>query len=368
MLVVRASEYNALQNAEKAHPERCINLPRPGYSGFEIESYKRDFYSVEMLDRNTLYRNNNFRTLCGGIPSRQTHVYYEPWQAPYYTMPDRCNTLANSELCRPYLSRDRDSIYCEPYQRAFFFSDGVIVQNKETSIQIPSHSANRQLYGFHVVKLSSAEAEAYMNRSLEGRASSVAEASMKFTKNMQEKWSQMSDKARIRFIAVFSAIVIAVVSAAIGLGIYMSPANQIVRCIRERDYEKASHIYYEKYYRGNEDESKLAEKLEKLIKEIKADFIEQKSTYDDAVNQLNAIERFSSDYLSDTIMEARAFLYDLNESFEAYERGLKELENEDYVAAIYDLNSVIPDDPHYKKQPYFEVHYRDNRFLDMHIP
>ena len=364
MLVVRASEYSSVQNNEITNTERCRYFPRPGRAAAETEEYQRHFFDFDNKpDKNIdSARCASMPKRDANAPKKRGNVAAEGYQMEFFGMDDGCKSVANPSVCDQLTGWKSRGVEHEDHQKEFYLRDDLEIRNRELCSRVPvakERVIRSAVYVMRASDVSAAQHQRSINTgAISEKASAVASATAasaatvtKWTKEgvvkISYKWKAMSKKAKIRFVAILSAIVIAVAAGAITLSVVMSPANRIVRCIQNAEYDKANEIFSRSFSDGQDTEM-LEKKLINLIETIKEEFLSEQTDYETSVTKLYTIDGFDLDGIWQEVEDAEQFLYRVNESMIAYRYGVELYDSGDYLNAIHELRRVIPEDPHYE--------------------
>lgn len=156
-------------------------------------------------------------------------------------------------------------------------------------------------------------------------------------------------KKSLVIASVIGFIVIAVcIAGYVSFSKMNDPLKRFQEAVQENDFVKAAQLYQDKLKSGNSD--KLAEAatfITDQADEIKGKYIQREIEYEDALNQLQELEKIgivSKNEIEPVIGE----INEIRTSRAAYENAENEMESGDYKAAINDFHKVIPNDPDYE--------------------
>lgn len=167
----------------------------------------------------------------------------------------------------------------------------------------------------------------------------------------QNPYAEKPKKKKKRLV-IASLIGVAVIAAGIAGYVAISkmndPLKRFQEAVLENDFVKAAQLYQEKLKSGNSE--KLAEAatfITDQADEVKGKYIQREIEYEDALNQLQELEKIGIVSKS----EIEPVIEEINEirtSRAAYENANNEMEAGDYKAAINDFHKVIQNDPDYE--------------------
>lgn len=153
----------------------------------------------------------------------------------------------------------------------------------------------------------------------------------------------VKSKVNKKVVAIVTSIVIIAVIIVIGISMYFfNPIIRLERSIDNMNEEDALEIYSQILGFDGRYDNYLADMTSRKIEEIKQNFIDKNETYDSAMKKLEILR-----YIKVPVDDIDKYIRDLNDSRNSYEKAQEEKDNEDYVAAMSDLQDVISDDSNY---------------------
>lgn len=164
---------------------------------------------------------------------------------------------------------------------------------------------------------------------------------------------------RLLLFSLTGVLIIAVIMIVIFL---KNPTDKFKDAINENEFIKASEIYFEEI-RGNiNDENEIIDFLKSKIDDIKKDFDENKLEYNDAITQLDIIEKTGIELPE--VTNAKSEISRLNDSRAAFIKGKEFLDKKNYKDALDEFKKVISEDENYSKaQEFIDSYAKDYKTI-----
>lgn len=122
----------------------------------------------------------------------------------------------------------------------------------------------------------------------------------------------------------------------------LNPSKIVIKAINGNDYKKANTIYDKRIKGNNMQEEALGEGLESELDKLVDEFTNNKISYDDARNKIEALAEFN--IITKKVENSRKEIDDLHVSRVAFNDAIKYEANDNYIDAITEYNAVIEKD------------------------
>lgn len=158
------------------------------------------------------------------------------------------------------------------------------------------------------------------------------------------------NKKKIILIAGICAAIIAI-GGGTGYFLYQNnikkQAKNVIAYFEEGNYDKAIDIFEKYSGKKKSFDEKVKEELLKKAELIKENYLAESLDYKLAKDQLNNLEEYDIDELTDAVDEVRAFVDKIYQSREYYKEGKASFDIGDYSGAIMYYEAVVKDDAKY---------------------
>lgn len=138
-------------------------------------------------------------------------------------------------------------------------------------------------------------------------------------------------------IGILTIIIIVIITTT--FIIKSNPLEAAINAINKDDYDKASNIYSGKIKGDKKQEKEFSEKLMLEIDKITNKYISNKTTYDEAIDEIEKIADFG--LVRSKVNEAKREINNLNDSRIAFDTAIEFEKNSNYIDAIAQYNKVI---------------------------
>lgn len=127
-----------------------------------------------------------------------------------------------------------------------------------------------------------------------------------------------------------------------------NPVNKVISKLKDGDFESAKDVYSSDIEGNQEKKADLIDELKEYLEDSKKDFFEEKITYEQINDNIEMIEYFGKDDMSNQISAVKSFVEIINDSRTAYKTAEEYMANKNYVKAIENYNKVSVEDSYYE--------------------
>lgn len=191
---------------------------------------------------------------------------------------------------------------------------------------------------------------ATMTMGMQGTDAVMGNQSASGVEAVQNPYAKKQKKKKgkaVAAIAIAIPLIVILTAGYLFISKKLDPLNRFQAAIEEDNYEEAEQLYNDKLKSGDSD---ILAKAEYVVadhaEEIKKRYYQGNIEYEDALNQLQNLEKFATtdkDSLQ-TVVEEINKLY---LSRTSYEKALSCMDSGDYESAVNDLRKVIQEDSNY---------------------
>lgn len=169
--------------------------------------------------------------------------------------------------------------------------------------------------------------------------------------NQSQQSGMQNKKKKKSKIKIFFVVLLCVIIAGGSLfGVlyykwYTSPEQELIRALKNEDYNRAVSIYNGDY---DGDDKTIKKALEDRIETIRQNFKNGKMEYSVALDELGTICTMNVSGIYDKASEAIGYVNKLNESKKAYNSAKELYAKKDYYEALKKYKKVIKEDNNYE--------------------
>lgn len=127
-----------------------------------------------------------------------------------------------------------------------------------------------------------------------------------------------------------------------------NPVNKVISKLKDGDFESAKDVYSNDIEGNQEKKADLIDELKEYLEDSKKEFFEEKITYEQINDNIEMIEYFGKDDMSNQISSVKSFVEIINDSRIAYKTAEEYMDNKNYVKAIENYNKVSVEDSYYE--------------------